>query len=151
MEVKRQKEISGLPKVLKGERKSECSAVSQARENLADGGFLGIQDLSLYLAIKPSTIYAMVGERTIPHFRIGKLIRFKRSEIDLWMEENRQECVDPERVAKKVLSPVQKHRTDIDRVVRKAIDGTKGAGYTVSHGKPDQVKGLGKEVSNGTL
>ena len=151
MEVKRQKEISGLPKALKGERKSECSAVSQARENLADGGFLSIQDFSLYLRIKPSTIYAMVGERTIPHFRIGKLIRFKRSEIDLWMEGNRQECVGPEKVARKVLSPIQKHRTDIDRVVRKAIDGVNGKGMLFPTGKPDQVKGLGKEVSNGTL
>jgi len=151
LEVKRQKEISGLPMAVKGEGNSECSAVSQGREDLADGGFGGIQDLSLYLRIKPSTIYAMVEERTIPHYRIGKLIRFKRSEIDFWMEGNRQECVDPEKVARKVLGPIQKHRTDIDRVVRKAIDGVNGKGYTAPHGKPDQVKGLGREVKNGTL
>lgn len=151
MEVKRQKKISGLPKVLKGERKPECSPVSQAREDLADGGFLGIQDLSLYLGMKPSTIYAMVEEKKVPHYRIGKLIRFRRSEIDLWMEGNRQGCVGPEKVARKVLRPIQRNGMDIGRVVRNAIDGVTGKRYTRTHGKPDQVEGLGREVPDGTL
>ena len=114
-------------------------------------GFFGIQDLSRYLGIKTGTLYVMVEERSIPHYRVGKLIRFKRSEIDEWMEGNRKECVDPERVDRKVLGPVRKPKIDIDRLVRKAIDGARGQGYTTSHGKPDQVKGLRKEAKNGTL
>jgi excisionase family DNA binding protein len=113
--------------------------------------FFDIRDLSRYLGIRPSTLYVMVEERNIPHYRVGKLIRFKRSEIDLWMEGNKKDCVAPEKTARKALAPVRKPKIDIDRVVRKAIDETKGEGYTTSHGKPDQVKGLRKEAKNGTL
>ena len=113
--------------------------------------FWDIQELSGYLGIKPSTLYVMVEERSIPHYRIGKLIRFKRSEIDAWMEGNKKDCIAPEKVARKALGPVQKHKIDIDRVVKKAIEGTRGQGYTTPHGKPDQVKGLGKEVPDGTI
>ena len=52
--------------------------------------FLTIQDLSSHLDIKTSTLYLMVEERSIPHYRVGKLIRFKRAEIDAWMEGNRK-------------------------------------------------------------
>ncbi len=114
--------------------------------------FFNIQDLSQYLGgIKPSTIYVMVAERSIPHYRVGKLIRFKRSEIDLWMEGNKKDCVAPEKVARKALRPVRKHKINIDRVVQKVIEGTRGQGYTTPHGKPDQVKGLGKEVRDGSV
>jgi excisionase family DNA binding protein len=113
--------------------------------------YLNIQDLSQHLRIKPSTLYSMVEKKAIPHYRVGRMVRFKLSEIDQWMEGNREECVDPGEVAKKVLGPVQRNVVDIDRVVRKAVEGTRGQGYTKFHGKPDQVKGLGKGVLNGTL
>jgi excisionase family DNA binding protein len=116
-----------------------------------DSDFLNIQDLSQLLRIKPSTLYSMVEKKMIPHYKVGRMVRFKRSEIDQWMEGNREECVDPGEVAKKVLGPVQRHKIDIDRTVRKAIEGTRGRGYTNPHGNPDQVKGLRKGVLNGTL
>ena len=125
--------------------------MAQTEQSIQGKEFLTIQDLSLHLGIKTSTLYAMVEERAIPHYRVGKLIRFKKSEIDLWMEGNRKECVDPEKVAMKALRPARRCEIDIDRVVRKAIEGTRGQGYTIPHGKPDQVKGLGREVKNGTL
>jgi len=125
--------------------------VKQSEQSIQESAFLSIQDLSRYLEIRPKTIYAKVEERSIPHYRVGKLIRFKRSEIDLWMEGNKKDCVAPEKVARKTVALAQKHKIDIDRVVRKAIDGTKRTGYTVPHGKPDQVKGLGKEVRDGSL
>ena len=121
------------------------------KQETTDLGFWSIQDLSRYIGIKSSTLYALVEEQRIPHYRVGKLIRFKRSEIDEWMEGNRKECVGPEKAARKALGAVQKPKIDIDRIVRKAIAGTKGRGYTTRHGKPDQVKGLGREVKNGTL
>ena len=38
-----------------------------------------------YLSCSVSTIRRMVGRGEIPHFRLGKLIRFRRSEIDAWL------------------------------------------------------------------
>jgi len=103
--------------------------------------FFGIQNLSCYLDIKPKTIYSLVEENRIPHYRVGKLIRFKRSEIDEWMEGNKKDCVGPEKLAKKILGPVQRSKIDVDRVVRKAIDGARREGYTTSHGKTRPSQG----------
>jgi excisionase family DNA binding protein len=97
--------------------------------------FFDIQDLSVHLKIKVKTLYFLAEEDRIPHYRVGKLIRFKRSEIDAWMEGNKKGCVASEQVAMKALGPVRKPKIDIDRIDRKAIDGTRGQGYTTSHGK----------------
>ncbi len=113
--------------------------------------FMDIQALSQYLGIKASTLYAMVGEKKIPHYKVGRMVRFKLSEIDLWMEKNQVQCVDAEKKAKKALGPIKRPKLDVEPLIRKAIDGTKREGYTTPHGKPDQVKGLGKEVLNGNL
>ena len=113
--------------------------------------FFGIRAASTYLGIKVKTLYFLVEKGQVPHYRVGKLIRFKRSEIDEWMERNRKECVAPEQAARKALRPGKRTNLEVDRVVRKAIDGAKREGYTKSHGKPDQVKGLGKEVPDGTV
>ena len=125
--------------------------MKQAIQSIQETAFLSILWLSVYLGIRPKSVYAIVEKGQVPHYRVGKLIRFKRSEIDLWMEGNKKDCVAPEKVASKALGRVQKPKIDTDRLVRKAIDGTKRTGYTVPHGKPDQVKGLGKEVRDGSL
>lgn len=97
--------------------------------------FFSIRELSVYVGVRISTLYAMVGEKKIPHYKIGRLVRFKRSEIDLWLEGNRRECIDPEEVARKALRPVQRHDIDVDRITGKAVDGVKGRGYTTPCGK----------------
>ncbi|MBM4305180.1 MAG: helix-turn-helix domain-containing protein [Deltaproteobacteria bacterium] len=113
--------------------------------------FLSIQDLSWLLGVKVSTLYALVEERRVPHYRIGRLIRFSRSEINLWLERQRQACTDVNKEAARVLRALRGSPKDIGKLVKKAIAGTKAEGYTIPHGKPDQVKGLGKEVPDGTV
>ena len=125
--------------------------VKQSEQSIQESAFLSIQWLSVYLGISPKSAYAMVEQDKVPHYRIGRLIRFKRSEIDAWMEGNRKDCVAPEKATRKMIRPGKRHKLDVDRIVRKAIDGTRGQGYTTSHGKPDQLKGLGKEVRDGSL
>ena len=123
----------------------------QKEQEIKTSGFWSIQDLSNYLGIKTSTLYAWVGEKKIPHYKVGQLVRFKKSEIDLWMQGNRKECVDPEKASRKALRPPKRAKQDVGQIIQKAIDEVKREGYTARHGKPDQVKGLGKEVLNGTL
>ena len=113
--------------------------------------FSTIKEISDYLNLKPSTIYSMVAAKRIPHFRVGRLVRFKKSEIDLWMEGNRKKCIDISGAARKVLKAARAPARDINRVVKKAIEESKRIDYTASYGKPDQVKGLGKEVPDGTV
>jgi excisionase family DNA binding protein len=110
-----------------------------------------IQKLSEYLEIKASTLYSMAEQKKIPHYKVGRLVRFKRSEIDFWMDGQKKECVDAPRAAKRILRAARGPARDINRMVKRAIDATKETVYTASHGKPDQVKGLGKEVPGGTV
>jgi excisionase family DNA binding protein len=52
-----------------------------------DNSYWDILDLSRYLKIKVKTLYAMIYD--IPHYRVGKLIRFKKEEIEAWMENKK--------------------------------------------------------------
>ena len=113
--------------------------------------FLNIDELSQYLRIKKSNLYSKVERREIPFYRLGRLIMFKKDEIDAFMEKCRVECFDIKKEAERVMKGANRSSLDIDRVVRKTIDGVKGKEYTVLHGKPDRIKGLRKEVENGTL
>lgn len=114
---------------------------------------LKIQEVSAYLKIKVSGLYSLVEERKIPHYRIGRQIRFKKSDIDIWMEGQRQGVVDVRVEARKILRSVQKKADlNVDRIVKKTIiDEVKGKRYNSDHGKPDQSRGLRKEVKDGTL
>ena len=50
---------------------------------------LNIDELSEYLSIKKSSLYSKVEMKEIPFYRIGRLLRFKKAEIDHWLEKSR--------------------------------------------------------------
>ena len=77
--------------------------------------FLNIHEISEYLGIKPSTIYAMVEAKKIPHYKIGRLIRFKKSEIDFWMETQKMQCIDPAKEATRILNTARNPRVETAR------------------------------------
>ena len=113
--------------------------------------FLTIDELSQYLGIKKSNLYAKVERKEIPFYRFGRLIVFKKEEVDAFMEKCRVECFDIKKEAERVMKSANRFRVDVNKVVKKAIEGVNGKGYNASHGKPDQIKGLRKEVEDGTL
>ncbi len=113
--------------------------------------FLTINELSEYLSIKRSTLYSMVESSEIAHYRVGRLIRFKKQDIDTWMENHRIEGGNVDKKAKGILRAMNKPVADINSIVKKTIAEAKGNLYTPKHGKPDQVRGLRKRVSDGTL
>ena len=113
--------------------------------------YVNIDELSQYLGIKKSKIYSMVERREIPFYRVGRLIFFKKDEIDAFMDMCRIESVDPRKEAKRILKGATNSRIEIDRVVKNAVEESKKKEYTVSHGKPDRIKGLREEVEDGTL
>jgi excisionase family DNA binding protein len=106
-----------------------------------DGGLWDIGTLTQYLGIKRSTLYSMIEQKEIPHYRIGRQARFRQSEIDEWLANRRCQTETPVR-NRKVFSryPV----TDARRIVQTAIDQVKLRGYTCV-GESDHIKGLGKE------
>lgn len=109
----------------------------------ADGvlhdGLWDIRDLSGYLKVKVKTIYAMVPD--VPHYRIGKLIRFKKDEIDSWLAGKRKDDHQDFREVK-----LFKSKDDnIDALIRKTIDQVKQEDYNPDHEKSDRIKAHGKE------
>ena len=60
--------------------------MTQENEN-----FIDVDDLADFLKIKKRTTYHFVATQNIPHYRVGRLIRFKLSEIEEWMNKNKSE------------------------------------------------------------
>ncbi len=107
--------------------------------------YMDIRRISAYLKLRVSTLYSLVEGKRIPHYKVGRLVRFKRTEIDLWMEGNKNEVVDISRTSKLMIRPARTPARDVNNLVKKTIEQVRGVAYTSSHGKPDKIKDLGKE------
>jgi excisionase family DNA binding protein len=51
--------------------------------------WLGVEEISKHLGVSMVTVYRWLKERKIPSHRVGKLWKFKASEVDLWVKRNR--------------------------------------------------------------
>jgi len=72
--------------------------------------WLDVKELSSYLRLKEKTIYHLVRQGLIPHYRIGKLIRFKREEIDQWMHSKRARPFEFDKVVSSAVYSLSKGR-----------------------------------------
>jgi excisionase family DNA binding protein len=52
-----------------------------------DHEILTLEEVALYLRLKPQTIYKWAQERRIPAVKLGKEWRFRRRVIDRWLDE----------------------------------------------------------------
>lgn len=53
--------------------------------------FIDVADLANFLKVKKRTAYHIVATLNMPHYRVGRLIRFKLSEVVEWMNKNKAE------------------------------------------------------------
>lgn len=115
--------------------------------------YLNVGDIAKYLGMKSSNIYSKVESREIPHYRIGRLIRFKLDEVEAWMEARKDPVVGATLEARKAaIKPAQRRAAqDVNAIVKKTIEDVRKRQYTHYHGKPDQFKGLRKEVEDGHI
>ena len=60
-----------------------------------------VKELAEYLRVDTSWVYNQVSLRNIPHFKIGKYPRFKKSEIDKWINKKTFIPVPPLKIANK--------------------------------------------------
>ena len=49
--------------------------------------FVGVKQLAEELGVKRGTLYLWVHMRQIPHFKIGRLVKFDPKEIDGWLKD----------------------------------------------------------------
>jgi len=56
------------------------------RKQDATDAFLTVDQLAEYLGIGKQRVYDAVSKNKIPYFKVGKLLRFRKSAIDKWIE-----------------------------------------------------------------
>ena len=55
----------------------------------ADGNLLTVEDLQTYLHISRQRVYKAVQCNEVPYIKVKGILRFKKSEIDQWLEGNK--------------------------------------------------------------
>jgi len=58
------------------------------------------ETLSQYLGVPHWWIYKQVSLKNIPHFKTGKYLKFKKSKIDKWIDNQTTNPIPPLRIAK---------------------------------------------------
>lgn len=53
---------------------------------------LTVAEFAALLRVRPQTIRLWVSQRRIPHFKIGRCVRFRRSDMQGWLEEHRRDA-----------------------------------------------------------
>ena len=51
--------------------------------------FLSVEEAAQFLGLKKSTLYKKAHRRELPHYKVGKLLRFKEAELIEWIEATR--------------------------------------------------------------
>jgi len=113
--------------------------------------FLTVFEVASLLSVRPSTVYQWASLGEIPHYRLGRIVRFKRKDLEAWVENFRKEKMDIERKTRVILGTIGRKDKNIDRIVKKSIAEVKGNRYTSSLEKPGEDKGLGKEAEYGLV
>ncbi|MDZ7583120.1 MAG: helix-turn-helix domain-containing protein [Deltaproteobacteria bacterium] len=58
----------------------------------AEERWVGVDNVAAHLGVAKDTVYRWIDERGLPAHRVGRLFRFKLSEIDDWVrQDNEQE------------------------------------------------------------
>lgn len=70
-------------------------------------GLMTVSEVSRYLGCSVSTVRRLVGRSQIPHFRLGKLVRFRRTELDAWLVQHHEGQVPADRAREPAEHPDQ--------------------------------------------
>ena len=52
--------------------------------------FYTVKELAELLCVKPLTIYRMVQRKELPHYKIGRSVRFRRDDIEAYLKSRRK-------------------------------------------------------------
>ena len=53
--------------------------------------FFSPQEISVYLGLKPDTVYSWIWQKKIPYHKFGRLVKFDIREVDEWAKDQRVE------------------------------------------------------------
>lgn len=55
---------------------------------------IGIKETAEYTGLQVSTIYKWVHTRQIPYYKVGRRVKFRKSEIEDWIQQKHVEQVN---------------------------------------------------------
>jgi excisionase family DNA binding protein len=97
--------------------------------------FFSIKELSVYLKVKPSTLYSWAAKGEIPHYKVHGLVRFNKEDIDSWIQSFKHE---------KTPIPDAFFNKKSGRGIDLLIASAKKEAYNDVHGKPGPIKVSGR-------
>ena len=53
--------------------------------------WVGVEDVATHLGVAKDSVYRWIDEKGLPAHRVGRLFRFKLSEIDEWVRQDSQQ------------------------------------------------------------
>ncbi len=109
--------------------------------------FLTVRQASQYLGVKPSSLYAMVERKEIPHYRVRRLIKFTKADLDAYLQKHKIDCIDIDRATNRILKHACNPKIDIHALAKKKIAEVKENMYTSSCGTIRSSRVPRKEVS----
>lgn len=56
-------------------------------------GLLDVRDAASFLGIRPITLYAWVNQRRITYIKVGRLVKFDRTDLEEWILENKIKAI----------------------------------------------------------
>lgn len=65
-----------------------------------------VDELSAFLKISKPGIYRMIRSREVPFIRIGRRLRFSKSEIDQWLQKSKTDVLSVQNTTKKLMYTV---------------------------------------------
>ncbi len=60
---------------------------------IIEDGWIGLEEAAKYLDVRKDTVRSWIKKTDIPAHKIGKLWKFKRSELDEWVKSGRNAMV----------------------------------------------------------
>lgn len=49
---------------------------------------LSVEDICQYLGLSRDTVYKWIEAKKLPAYRLGRLWKFKKEDVDKWLEQN---------------------------------------------------------------
>jgi excisionase family DNA binding protein len=92
-----------------------------------DEGFLTTEEVLDYLQVNLRTVYRLIKAGKIPAVRVGRQWRFRKRDIDVWLESQRPRQAGRARSARTIPTPVGRPRVlvaDDEEVVRDLLSKT---------------------------
>jgi len=77
----------------------------------AEERWVGVEDVAAHLGVAKDSVYRWIEERRLPAHRVGRLLRFKLSEIDEWVRQDNEREKAPNPVQSRLSSKSQTNQS----------------------------------------